>query len=78
MRDAELYSIEEARKLLGGSSRNTIYSALRTGGLSSVVFQVRIHTIHSFSALISFQTLVRSRDPPSFARINSLKKNNTN
>jgi excisionase family DNA binding protein len=37
MRDRDLYSIEEARELLGGISRNTIYSALRTGELSSVV-----------------------------------------
>jgi len=32
----ELYSIEEARKLLGGIARNTIYDLLRNGDLSSV------------------------------------------
>ena len=32
----ELYSIEEARKLLGGIARNTIYELLRNGDLSSV------------------------------------------
>ncbi len=41
MRDRELYSIEEARALLGGISRNTIYCALRTGELSSVVIGCR-------------------------------------
>jgi len=41
MRDRELYSIEEARALLGGISRNTIYSDLRTGELSSVVIGSR-------------------------------------
>src|ERR1700730_6822730 len=41
MRDRDLYSIEEARELLGGISRNTIYSALRTGELSSVIIGCR-------------------------------------
>ena len=41
MRDRDLYSNEEARELLGGISRNTIYSALRTGELSSVVIGCR-------------------------------------
>ena len=41
MRDRELDSIEDARALLGGISRNTIYSALRTGELSSVVIGCR-------------------------------------
>ncbi len=31
MQDRALYSIQEARKLLGGISRNTIYRLLRTG-----------------------------------------------
>jgi excisionase family DNA binding protein len=37
MQDRALYSIQEARKLLGGISRNTIYRLLRTGQLASVV-----------------------------------------
>jgi excisionase family DNA binding protein len=41
MRDRELYSIEEARELLDGVSRNTIYSAFRRGELSSVVIGCR-------------------------------------
>jgi excisionase family DNA binding protein len=36
MQDRALYSIQEARKLLGGISRNTIYHLLRTGQLASV------------------------------------------
>jgi len=37
MRDRVLDSIEDARELLGDISQNTIYWALRTGELSSVV-----------------------------------------
>jgi helix-turn-helix protein len=36
MQDRALYSIQEARKILGGISRNTIYHLLRTGQLASV------------------------------------------
>ena len=36
MDSRELYSIEDARKLLGGIARNTIYELLRNGKLSSV------------------------------------------
>ena len=41
MQDRALYSIQEARKLLGGISRNTIYRLLRTGELASVVVGCR-------------------------------------
>ena len=41
MQDRALYSIQEARKLLGGISRNTIYGLLRTGELASVVIGCR-------------------------------------
>jgi excisionase family DNA binding protein len=41
MQDRALYSIQEARKLLGGISRNTIYKLLRTGELPSVVIGCR-------------------------------------
>lgn len=41
MKERALYSIEEARKLLGGISRNTIYGLLRTGALPSVVLGCR-------------------------------------
>jgi excisionase family DNA binding protein len=41
MQDRSLYSIQEARKLLGGISRNTIYQLLRSGELASVVIGCR-------------------------------------
>lgn len=37
MQDRKLYSIKEARALLGGISRNGIYALLRTGELASVI-----------------------------------------
>ncbi len=37
MVERALYSIQDARKLLGGISRNTIYQLLRDGKLASVV-----------------------------------------
>jgi hypothetical protein len=41
MQDRALYSIQEARKLLGGISRNTIYRLLRSDDLASVVIGCR-------------------------------------
>jgi excisionase family DNA binding protein len=41
MQEPTLYSIQQARKLLGGISRNTIYQLLRTGQLASVVIGCR-------------------------------------
>jgi Helix-turn-helix domain len=41
MQDRKLYSIKEARELLGGISRNGIYALLRTGELPSVVIGCR-------------------------------------
>ena len=37
MNDLELYSINEARRLLGDIARNTIYRLLSSGALKSVV-----------------------------------------
>ncbi len=37
MKDRELYSIEDARFLLGGIARKTIYELLNEGELSSVI-----------------------------------------
>ena len=34
--DRKLYSIEQARALLGGIARNTLYDLLRSGALASV------------------------------------------
>jgi hypothetical protein len=41
MHEGALYSVQEARKLLGGISRNTIYRLRRTGELASVVIDCR-------------------------------------
>ena len=41
MVERSLYSIQEARKLLGGISRNTIYQLLRNGQLASVIIGCR-------------------------------------
>lgn len=41
MKSRELYSIKEARELLGGISRNSIYELLRSGRLPSVVLGCR-------------------------------------
>ncbi len=41
MNSRELYSIKEARELLGGISRNSIYELLRSGCLPSVVLGCR-------------------------------------
>jgi Helix-turn-helix domain len=42
-----LYSIKEARHLLGGISRNSIYSLLRSGQLQSVVIGCRRFIAHT-------------------------------
>ena len=41
MIDRALYSIKEARELLGGISRNSIYALMREGRLPSVVLGCR-------------------------------------
>jgi hypothetical protein len=41
MKDRALYSITEARELLGGISRNSIYALLRDGELASVIIGCR-------------------------------------
>jgi hypothetical protein len=41
MKDRALYSIQEARELLGGISRNSIYALLRNGSLPSVLLGCR-------------------------------------
>jgi len=67
MRDRELYSIEDARELLGGISRNTIYSALRTGELSSVVIGCR--RFISAAAIEEFIEAPMTRVGPSLAEV---------
>ena len=54
MQDRELYSIEEARALLGGIARNTIYELLRSAALPSVVIgRRRFIAADSISAFIA-------------------------
>lgn len=54
MQDRELYSIEEARALLGGIARNTIYELMRTASLPSVVIgRRRFISAESISAFIA-------------------------
>lgn len=54
MQERELYSIEEARALLGGIARNTIYELLRTASLPSVVIgRRRFISADSISAFVA-------------------------
>ncbi len=54
MLDRELYSIEEARALLGDIARNTIYELMRTASLPSVVIgRRRFIAADSISAFIA-------------------------
>jgi len=54
MESRELYSIEEARALLGGIARNTIYELMKTASLPSVVIgRRRFVSAESISAFIA-------------------------
>lgn len=54
MQNRELYSIEEARALLVGIARNTIYELLRTAALPSVVIgRRRFVSADSISAFVA-------------------------
>jgi excisionase family DNA binding protein len=64
MHQPELYSIQEARKLLGGISRNTIYQLLRSGELASVVIGCR----RFISAAAIAELITRSTTTASPAR----------
>ena len=57
MYQPELYSIQEARKLLGGISRNTIYQLLRSGELASVIIGCR-----RFISAAAIAELIKSVD----------------
>ena len=59
----ELYPIEEARELLGGISRNTIYHIMRTGELRSVVIGRR--RFIPATAIASFISSTTTTEPPS-------------
>jgi hypothetical protein len=56
-----LYTIKEARQLLGGISRNSIYALLRSGNLPSVVIGCRRFIAHSAIAeLVARSTTTES------------------
>lgn len=67
MKERALYSIEEARKLLGGISRNTIYGLLRTGALPSVLLGCR--RFISSEAIQEFVRASTTRVSPSDAAL---------
>ena len=61
MKDRALYSITEARELLGGISRNTIYALLNSGELASVVIGCRrFISPEAISELVSKSTTTQS------------------
>jgi hypothetical protein len=51
--DRELYSIEQARALLGGIARNTLYDLLRSGALASVPIGRRFISARAIAAFIA-------------------------
>ena len=71
MKPRELYSVSEARELLGGISRNTIYALLNSGELASVVIGCRrFVSQEAISALISKSTTTQGPgvDPARFRK----------
>ena len=71
MKTRELYSVAEARELLGGISRNTIYALLNSGELASVVIGCRrFVSQEAISALISKLTTTQGPaiDPARFRK----------
>jgi excisionase family DNA binding protein len=63
MTQRELYPIEEARELLGGISRNTIYRIMRTGELKSV--QIGRRRLIPASAITAFINSATTSEPQS-------------
>ena len=71
MKDRALYSVTEARDLLGGISRNSIYALLRSGELASVIIGCRRFISHeAISELIAKSTTTTSPaiDPTRFRK----------
>jgi excisionase family DNA binding protein len=66
MYSKDLYSIEEARELLGGISRNSIYHLLRDGKLASVPIGRR--RLISAAAIEAFIAVTTTTEPPEEAR----------
>lgn len=60
----DLYSIEEARELLGGISRNSIYHLLRDGKLASVpIGRRRFISVAAIEAFILATTTTETPEP---------------
>jgi excisionase family DNA binding protein len=74
MQVRNLYSIEEARELLGGVSRNSIYRVLNSGDLPSVVIGCR--RFISADAIEEFIASATTRVGPAIAavRLRNLRK----
>lgn len=66
MKDPELYSIEDARFLLGGIARKTIYDLLNDGELASVVIGRR--RFIPASAITAFIATTTTNTAPSLRR----------
>jgi len=64
MYSKDLYSIEEARELLGGISRNSIYHLLRDGKLASVpIGRRRFISAAAIEAFIVATTTTEAPEP---------------
>ena len=61
MNDRVLYSITDARQLLGKMSRNMIYGLLRSGELPSVVIGMSRSALFDGSLSTVFDVVPRSR-----------------
>jgi Helix-turn-helix domain len=66
--DRELYSIEQARALLGGIARNTLYDLLRSGALASVpIGRRRFISARAIAAFIAENSTNHGPDGPVIA-----------
>ena len=64
MYSKDLYSIEEARELVGGISRNSIYHLLRDGKLANVpIGRRRAHRVRWARGTCAFGTVISTRRP---------------
>jgi predicted DNA-binding transcriptional regulator AlpA len=63
MNSRVLYTIQEARHLLGGMSRNSIYLLLRNGQLPSVVIGCRRFIAHTAIVELVEKSTARLRKP---------------
>ena len=71
MNDRELYSINEARHLLGGIARNTIYGILASGELASLTLGTR--RFIPASAISKFIAKATTTDSPSAHAVRDIR-----